>query len=124
MRNHLKSRQNEDKTIVGVSTLGTNDSFILPKMANEAEIASKNPPLFAQIVIGKLQKVIEAREDDSILSEHIERVMKTPTSKPVMALAAVKDEKKSSLKILQKRSKIAFSTLTQKCEDVDRKVII
>ena len=45
-------------------------------------MATKAPAEFARQVINKLNKVIEAAEDDSILSEHLERVMKTPKDKP------------------------------------------
>lgn len=54
----------------------------IPRLTNDAELATKNPTEFATLIIAKLNKVIEAAEDDSILSEHLERVMKTPKDKP------------------------------------------
>ena len=116
MRNRLKHRTNE---LEGCG--GTKAPVILPKLPNEAELATQSPRLFAQIIITKLQKVIEAQEDDSILSEHIERVMKTPTSKPT--LLTLPTIKRVSLKSLQKRTKITFSSLSNSfCDDVDKKV--
>ena len=53
---------------------------IVPKLTNDAELATKHPEKFALILIQKLSKIIEANEDDSILSEHLDRVMKTPKS--------------------------------------------
>lgn len=113
MRNRLKHRTNEDMVVT--------NPVVLPKLPNEAELATKNPRLFAQIIITKLQKVIEAQEDDSILSEHIERVMKTPTSKS--SLLTLPSMKRVSLKSLQKRTKMTFSSLSNSfCDDVDKKV--
>ena len=53
----------------------------MPRLSNDSELATKNPAEFARLVTQKLNKVIEAAEDDSILSEHLERVMKTPKDK-------------------------------------------
>ena len=54
---------------------------IVPKLSNDSELATKHPETFAAILIQKMTKLIEAKEDDSILSEHLERVMKTPKNK-------------------------------------------
>ena len=54
---------------------------IVPRIvSNDADLATNHPEKFARLVCAKLQRLIEAREDDSILSEHLERVMKTPKS--------------------------------------------
>merc|ERR1739838_288308 len=59
-----------------------NTQHYVPRLSNDADLATKAPAEFARQVINKLNKVIEAAEDDSILSEHLGRVMKTPKDKP------------------------------------------
>jgi len=54
---------------------------VVPRLVSDSDLANQHPEKFAQIVIRKLNKLIESREDDCILSEHLDRVMKTPRNK-------------------------------------------
>ena len=80
MKNVVTKRAESHET--GNIALGPNERNsirqIVPKLTNDAELATKHPDKFAQILIEKLSKIVEANEDDSILSEHLDRVMKTP----------------------------------------------
>ena len=100
MKNCLKSR-------LSVPCRDLSVPIRLPRLPNEAELATKNPKLFAQVITKKLQKVLEERADDSILSDHIDRVMKTPQAKaPLLMLPSIT---RASLRNLQKKTKLTFS---------------
>ena len=117
MRNCLKNRLSGPSKDLSVS-------LRLPRLPNEAELASKNPKLFAQIISKKLQKVVEERADDSILSDHIERVMKTPQAKaPLLMLPSIT---RASLRNLQKKTKLTFSNFgkSASASQLDTKVKI
>ena len=44
---------------------------VVPRLVSDSDLANQHPEKFAQIVIRKLNKLIESRGDDCILSEHL-----------------------------------------------------
>ena len=76
----MRNRYPESNEIYREEKIGSIRN-VVPRLVSDSDLANQHPEKFAQIVIRKLNKLIESREDDCILSEHLDRVMKTPRNK-------------------------------------------